>query len=148
MKNENINTNKSTVNQIQSFDFVANLRQAMDKMSSSCKKNEMVKMAHDYIRTGMSRKETEELLILDGYDVNLAQALMRSSSFKEDFADDTAQHWSFEIEDIHGRIYSSSDFGIVVTAEDEAEARVKAEEKIEELSSNSDLDHVLNIYRV
>src|ERR1035437_5369978 len=117
---ENI-TNKSTATQtatqIQSSMFIGNLRAEMDKMSKNCKTNEMVKAAHGYIRTGMSRKETEELLILDGYNIDMAQALMKTANFEEEFAEDTAQKWGFEIQDSHGRIYSSNDdFGIIVTA--------------------------------
>ena len=147
MKSVNINnTNKSTVNQIQSSDFILNLRQEMDKMAVSCKKNEMVKMAHEYIKTGMSKKETEQLLQLDGYDPIMVKSFIENGNFNEEFADDMSQKWGFDIEDIHGRIYSNSDFGIIITADNEMEARSKAEEEIEKFST-IELDRVVSVYK-
>ena len=148
MKSVNINnTNKSSANQVQSSIFVSNLREQMDKMAQSCRKNEMVNRAHEYIRTGMSKGETEELLQLDGFDKLMVRSFMENDNFSEEFADDMSQHWSFDIEDVHGRIYSSSDFGIVITAENEQEARSKAEEEVEKFST-IELDRVVDIYRV
>jgi hypothetical protein len=149
MKSLNINsTNKSTPTQVQSSIFITNLRQAIDKMSANCKKNEMIKNAHQYIHAGMSRKETEELLQLDGYDPIMIKSFMESGNFNEEFADDISQHWGFDIEDTHGRIYSSSDdFGISITAANEQEARIKAEEEIQKFST-LELDSVTNIYRL
>ena len=147
MKSVNINnTNKSSPTQVQSSIFVLNLRQEMDKMSKNCKKNEMIKAAHEYIHTGMSKKETEQLLQLDGYDSIMVKSFMENSNFNEEFADDMSQKWGFDIEDIHGRIYSNSDFGIVITANDEQEARSKAEEEIEKFST-VELDRVVSVYK-
>ena len=149
MKSVNVNnTNKSSPSQVQSSIFVLNLRQEMDKMAKNCKKNEMVKMAHEYIHTGMSKKETEQLLKLDGYDHIMVKSFMENGNFNEEFIDDANPKWSFDIEDTHGRIYSScDDFGIIVTAKNEQEARSKAEEEIEKFST-LELDTVTNIYRL
>jgi len=107
----------------------------------------MVKAAHQYISTGMSRKETEELLILDGYEPSMAQNLMKSANFSEEFHEDTDPRWSFEIEDTHGRIYSSSEFGITIVANSEEEAQEKAEIEIEKYST-IELDSILNLKKV
>jgi len=144
---KNINTNKSSTNQIQSSIFISNLRKEMDKMSQNCRKKEMIKTAHEYIKSGISRKETEELLQLDGYDSDMSKSLMSDENFVEEFASDTAQRWGFDIEDVHGRIFSSRDFGIVITASSEEEANAKAEEEIEKLST-LELDSITNIYKV
>ena len=133
--------------QVQSSIFISSLRNSMDKMSTTCKKNEMVKAAHQYISTGMSRKETEELLILDGYEPSMAQNLMKSANFSEEFHEDTDPRWSFEIEDTHGRIYSSSEFGITIVANSEEEAQEKAEIEIEKYST-IELDSILNLKKV
>lgn len=149
MKKSNMNsTNKSTPTQVQSFNFVANLRQELDKMAQNCKKNEMVKAAHEYIKTGMSKSETEELLQLDGFEPIMVRAFMKSADFTEEVNDDASQRWGFDIEDVHGRIFSSSDdFGIVVRAASEQEAREMAEEEILK-HSTTELDRVTNVYMV
>jgi len=149
MKRASINhTNKSTPTQVQSFNFVANLRQELDKMAQNCKKNEMIKAAHEYIKTGMSKNETEELLQLDGFDPIMVQSFVKSADFTEEVDDDAAQRWGFDIEDTHGRIFSScDDFGIVLTASNEQEARERAEEEIEKFSTLQ-LDSIINIYKV
>jgi len=141
------NTTKSSNRQVQSSIFIGTLRGEMDKLASNCKQKEMIKSAHEYIRTGMSRKETEELLQLDGYDKMMVRSFMESDNFNEEFAEDISQKWVFDIEDIHGRIYSSSDFGIIINASSEQEAMEKAETEILKYST-SELDNITNIYRV
>jgi len=142
------NTSKSSNRQVQSSIFIGNLRNEMDKLAINCKQKEMIKFAHEYIKTGMSRKETEELLKLDGFDPIMVKSFIRSDNFQEEFADDISQKWGFDIEDARGRMYSSNeDFGIVITANSEQEARNKAEEKIEKFST-LELDMVTNIYRL
>jgi hypothetical protein len=149
MKSVNINnTNKSSPTQVQSSIFVVNLRQEMDKMATNCRKNEMIKAAHEYIHTGMSKKETEELLQLDGFDPIMVRAFIENGNFSEEFENDMSPRWGFDIEDARGRIYSSNeDFGIVITAKSEQEARTKAEEEIEKFST-LELDTVTNLYRL
>jgi len=133
--------------QVQSSIFISSLRSSMDKMASSCKKSEMIKVAHDYISTGMSRKETEELLVLDGFERSMAEALMKTANFSEEFHEDTDPRWSFEIEDTHGRIFSSSEFGITIVANSEEEAQEKAEQEIEKYST-LELENIVNLKKV
>ena len=142
------NTTKSSNRQVQSAIFIGTLRGEMDKMAQNSRKNEMVKSAHEYIKTGMSKKETEELLKLDGFDPIMVRAFIENGNFSEEFENDMSPRWGFDIEDARGRIYSSNeDFGIVITAKSEQEARTKAEEEIEKFST-LELDNVTNLYRL
>lgn len=143
----NAKIDKSSNRQVQSSIFIANLRVQMDKMALNYKKDEMIKKAHEYIKTGLSKSETQELLQLDGFDRTMVNSFMENINFSEEFAEDVSQKWGFDIEDIHGRIYSSSDFGIVVAASSEQEAYDNAEKEIEKFST-IELDRVIDVYKV
>ena len=141
------NTKRSSTKQIQTSMFFGNLRKEMDKMAQKCHKDDLVKNAKSYIGMGLSKNETEELLKLDGYDSEMVHSLMCSASFSEDFAEDLSQKWGFDLEDIYGRIYSNSDFGITISASTEKEACDKAEEEIEKFSTIQ-LDRIVDVYKI
>lgn len=119
----------------------------MDKMSQNCKKSELIKTAREYIIMGMSKEETKELLQLDGYDQDMVKSFMESENFSEEISNNTLPHWGFDIEDNHGRIYSSADFNIIITAKSKQEAFEKAEEEIEKFSTLQ-LDQVVGVYKI
>lgn len=143
---KNLNTNRSSVKQIQSSIFFSNLRKEMDKMAFIFKKDDLIKSAQQYVKDGMTIEETQELLKLDGFDPILVEAYVQNLT-EEDFAEENIPQWGFDIEDSHGRIYSSSELNIVIGANNREEAWDKAEEEIEKFST-SNLDRIIDVYKV
>jgi hypothetical protein len=140
------NTNKASVRQIQSSLFMSGLSKAMGKLSSEYKKDSMVKAAHQYVSDGMTIGETKELLKLDGYDPMLIDAYANNIDQNE-FVEDNTPDWAFDAEDSYGRIYASSDFNIIVKANNKDEAWQQAEANLEGLSSTG-INRIIDVYQV
>jgi len=133
--------------QIQSFMFLSTLRKEIDRMACVCAKDAIVDVAKRYIKLGMSRCETEELLRIDGYDPIMVKAFVQSDDFNDEVREEKVPQWEFDIEDMYGRIYSSSDFGIVIYADNQDDARRKAEEEVD-IHSDIQINRIVDVYRI
>lgn len=143
---EKFNASRSTGNDIQSSIFLKSLRQQMDKMASSLRKDELVKTASSYMNDGCSEKEAEELLILDGFDKELVQSYLSKLSATQH--DENDIRWGFDLEDSYGKILTHEDLGIEVFAADEKDAMVKAEQMVRQAGSDPDFERVIGVYPI
>lgn len=120
-----------TGREIQRVDFVESLYKNLKKQTRQAEamQERWIKMASIYIDDGMTEEECAELLIIDGLNREAARgyAEMAVSNLNGECGE---FEYSFQFEDIDGRVWSSSDLGKIVKASSDQEAWTKAEDVI------------------
>ena len=124
--------------------FLSNLREELDKASKAVRKDELVVTAQQYLDEGFTHSETTELLMADGFDADMAESCMASVSRSNEVPEQGEPKWGFEIEDSYGRLISSHDMGISLTAASEDEAWEKAEAAI----PDGNLESLTRVFRI
>jgi hypothetical protein len=140
----------STNRESQRTDFVDSLYRSLKQKTKSAiaQHNKLAAMASAYLSDGLDAQECIELLIIDGdisrdaanAYVNMAQAANAESH-------EDGDEYSFQFEDVHGKVWSSYDVGMTIRAASSEEAWEKAEEIIFTKLS-VDPDKVISVDRV
>ena len=145
MKKRSLDTVRATSRTVQRAMFLDNLREQLDKMAVSCRKDELVKSAREYVSDGCSEVEVEELLVIDGFDRDMVKACVTGLFLEASESPSSSMQWGFDVEDSYGRITSHADLGIEITASTEQEAT----DKVSDIVSKSDDDaseRVISVY--
>ena len=144
--NQNHGHKRSTSRDIQRSLFSRSLREQLSKISDL--QSGILKAAKEYLDQGMDIAETQELLLIDGHEKSLIIACMKNLAESGDEIQETGKQWGFNVEDSYGRIVSSAELGIVITAANEEEAWSRAEQAMEETESDRELDRVTDVYEL
>lgn len=89
----------------------------------------MVSKASEYLEDGVTESECAELLVIDGIDREAAESYVLAAKLNAPAAN--GQHeYSFQFEDVYGKVWSSYDINHTVHASCDEEAWEKAENKI------------------
>lgn len=134
----------------QRTDFVESLYKNLRKKTEAAinKHNKLCVLASAYLSDGLDPQECVELLIIEGnLTREAANAYVNMAQAEQPETDDVGEEYSFQFEDIHGKIWSSHDVGITVKASSETEAWEKAENFIF-TNSSTDLDKVISVDRI
>jgi len=130
---------KASGRALQSSLFMSNIGKMfadMDRMESvvSSRNRKLEKLASSYMDSGMTVDETVELLVEDGFEVELARNFIVAMTEPED---DTEEEnvWDFIYETVNGSIKRGSDSGYLITADRREEAIEMAQELLDEKSS-------------
>lgn len=119
----------STSREIQRIDFVETLYRTLNQQTKKvlAEKGIWMQRASQYVDDGMDKSECIELLIIDGLSKEAATGYVEAAFdnvVEEDIDGDT---YSFQFEDVYGKIWTSNDIGKVVVASSEDTAWEKAE---------------------
>lgn len=131
----------STGRENQRADFVESLYKSLRKKTETAlgEHNKLSTLASVYLSDGLDPSECIELLIIESNIsrdaanayVSMAQTQQsnQSNQLNQPINEDSGEY-SFQFEDIHGKIFSSADIGITLKAFSDDEAWEKAEEYI------------------
>ncbi|MFA7219536.1 MAG: hypothetical protein WC119_03460 [Synergistaceae bacterium] len=122
--------NSSTKGEIQRLDFVESLYKQMHLQTKSAieERDRIVATAAMYIEDGVSEEEAVELLVIDGISRDSAESYVQLVEANNGL--DGNHEYSFQFEDIYGKLWSSYDINRIITASSDEEAWMKAEEAI------------------
>jgi hypothetical protein len=129
------------------LEFVENLYKNLRKETQSALnyRNKLLSKANNYLDDGVTEEECVELLVIDGVERNIAERyvqLAQNSALKGG-----QYRYSFQFEDVYGKLWSSYDIGKEIYASNEEDAWEKAEEAI--LSDTSiEPERVVSIDRI
>lgn len=123
----------STGRENQRADFVDSLYKNLKQKAKAAivQHNKNSLMASAYLNDGLDPEECVELLIIEG-DISreAANAYVNMAQSERSVNNEDGNEYSFQFEDIHGKLWSSHDIGITVHASSDDEAWEKAEEVI------------------
>jgi hypothetical protein len=130
--------NKASARALQSSLFMSNIGKMfadMDRMESvvSDRNTRLEKLASTYMGSGMNEDETVELLVEDGFEVELARNFVFAMNGSVDGDEDNV--WDFVYETVNGSIKRGSDSGNLITADTKEEAIKMAQELLDDKSS-------------
>lgn len=145
-------TVKATGRAIQSQMFISNIGKIfadMDKMETrvSSRNAKLDALASSYVNSGMTVDETVELLVEDGFNVEMARNYVMS--MVSDDSEDCSE-WDYIYETVNGSIRRGSDRGHVITASTREEAMEMATEMLSEesLTMDSPQERLLDVERI
>ena len=138
--------NRSTSLDIQRNLFLGSLRLALTKIDDI--QSNLMRQASEYLDQGMDCLEAQELLVLDGYDKDLAKAAVHkvAENGLEEKTEDGKQ-FGANFENNQGQIFSHADLGIVITATNHDEAVEKAEEIVANSTAGC-LERVIDVFEI
>ena len=138
----------STGRENQRTDFVDSLYKSLKKKAKDAvgKHNRMCSLASVYLADGLDPEECIELLIIEGNVSRSAATSYVNSAQSESLVVDDGEY-SFQFEDVHGKVWSSYDIGVTVQASSDNEAWNKAEEIIF-TNLSVDPDKIINVDRI
>jgi len=127
-------TVKATGRDIQRHMFISNLGKVfaeMDRMEDivSSRNAKLDTLASSYVRSGMTADETVELLVEDGFGVEIARNYVTSMMHEPEEEDGV---WDYVYETVNGSIRRGSDRGHIINASTKEEALDLAQEKLME----------------
>jgi hypothetical protein len=131
----------------QRTDFVDNLHFYLKKNAAKAMKDYQKHLddARDYLQDGLDENEAIELLIVDGLNREAAKNCVLRVTSEKIVDGDT--EFSFQFEDIYGRVWSSHDVGLTVFANNDDEAWEKAEISLEE-KDDLEPERVISVSRI
>jgi len=144
-------TGPQTNRDMQRVTFVESLHNSLRKQAAKAAEDsaKFVTFATSYIDDGLSESECVELLMIDGLSREAAESytMMAVSDKESQQENDGLDSYSFQFEDVYGKVWSSYDIGKIVRASDENEAWAKAEESIDE-ATEIEADQVISVSRI
>jgi len=128
----------STGREIQRSEFVDSLYNNLRRKTAEKIENhkQLIAMASSYIKDGLEEPECIELLMIEN-GLSREAAAGYVSMVKEMGIDDSQNRYSFQFEDVAGKVWSSHDIGRIIVAYSDTDAWEKAEEIVE---SNPDME--------
>lgn len=140
----------STNRENQRTDFVDSLYKNLKQKAKAAviQHNRLSTMASAYLTDGLDPQECVELLIIEeDISRDAANAYVNMAQAEHSVAGIEGGEYSFQFEDIHGKVWSSHDIGITVRASSDDEAWEKAEELIF-TNLSVDPDKVVSVDRI
>ena len=121
----------STGRENQRVDFVDSLYKSLKKKAKDAvgKHNKMCSLASVYLSDGLSPEECVELMIIEG-NLTRSAAISYVDAAQSDNPIIDDGEYSFQFEDVHGKVWSSYEIGSTVRASSDDDAWNKAEEII------------------
>jgi hypothetical protein len=128
---------KATGREVQRSLFISNIGKMfadMDRMESvvSSRNAKLDKLASSYLDSGMTAEETVELLVEDGFEVEIVRNYV--TAMNVDLDDDEEHMWDFAYETVNGNIKRGSDNGLLVSAATREEAMRMAQDILDDRS--------------
>jgi len=125
-------TVKATGRDIQRHMFISNLGKVfaeMDRMEDlvSSRNAKLDTLASSYVDSGMTADETVELLVEDGFNVEMARNYVASMMHEPESEEGV---WDYIYETINGSIRRGSDRGHILNASTKEEALEMAQERL------------------
>lgn len=140
----------STNRESQRADFVDSLYKNLKQKAKAAviQHNRISAIASTYLADGLDPQECVELLIIEGdLSRDAAAAYVNMAQAENTGSDAEGGEYSFQFEDIHGKVWSSHDIGMTVRASSYDEAWEKAEEIIF-TNLSVDPDKVVSVDRI
>jgi len=139
----------STTRDLQRITFVESLHDALKQQANKAIKDQkkFLVLANSYMVDGLEENECIELLMIDGLSREAAESYTSMTLSDQDVDDTSPYEYSFQFEDVYGKVWSSCDIGEGIKAANDKEAWEKAElmlnatEKIES-------DKILSVSRI
>ena len=122
----------STSMDMQRATFVESLHNSLKKQATQAitEHRRFVTLASSYVDDGLDESEVIELLMIDGLSREAAESY--TAMAKEGEIQDNLHEYSFQFEDVSGRIYSSYDVGKTIRAASDEDAWAKALESLDD----------------
>lgn len=110
--------------------FVENLYKNLRKETQSAFnfRNKILLRANNYLEDGVTEDECVELLVIDGVERPVAERYVQLAMSEESMGGQ--YRYSFQFEDIYGKLWSSYDIEKEICASNDEDAWEKAEETI------------------
>ena len=142
-------TRPSTNMDMQRATFVESLHNSLKKQASKAiaEHNKFITLAASYVEDGLDESEAIELLMIDGLSREASESYISMALSKEGSMQDDLQEYSFQFEDVTGRVYSSFDVGKTIRAASEEDAWSKALESLDN-ESGIDPERILSVSRI
>lgn len=140
----------STGRENQRADFVDSLYKSLRKKTEAAvgKHNRLCTLASVYLTDGLDPEECVELLIIEGNITrDAANSYVNVAQAERPFEDEDGREYSFQFEDIHGKVWSSHEIGVTVKASSDDEAWERAEEIIF-TNLSVDPDKIVSVDRI
>ena len=120
--------NSSTTEDLIRLSFVENLYKQLRQQTKTAIEDHdrMVSKANIYLEDGLSESECSELLIIDGITREAAESYVQLAQENAPRIDGRHEY-SFQFEDVYGKVWSSYDINNAVYASSDEEAWEKAE---------------------
>jgi hypothetical protein len=120
-----------TSDDIRRIAFVENLYKQLRAQTQSAieEHDRMVNKASEYLKDGVSELECAELLVIDGVSRDVAENYVREAKIDAPYSYGEYEY-SFQFEDVYGKVWSSHDISHAIYASSDEEAWEKAETKI------------------
>ena len=138
----------STTNDISKIAFIENLYKEMRKQTQSAieDRDRFIAKASLYLEDGLSSTECSELLVIEGLERDVAENYVRLAQTDSPII--AGRHeYSFQFEDVYGKIWSSYDIDRTVHAACDEEAWELAEGQIFN-DSSIELDKIVAVDRI
>ena len=120
--------NNSTIEDIRRLSFVENLYKEIRQQTQEAIKDHdsLIVKASEYLEDGLSKSECSELLVIDGISREAAESYIQLAQTNQ-IPMTGRYEYSFQFEDVYGKIWSSYDINHTVYASSDKEAWEKAE---------------------
>jgi len=139
----------STSRDVQRVTFVESLHNSLKKQATKAlaEQKKFISIASSYVNDGLEESECIELLMIDGLSREAAESYTAMAMNKESEARNELSEYSFQFEDVDGKILSSYDIGKTIKASNEEEAWAQAEAFLYD-ESDVEPHKLLNIHRI
>ena len=120
--------NSSTIGDLRRVSFVESLYKELHLQTQSAKDDHdrLVAKASSYLEDGLTNSECRELLVIEGLNRASAESYIQLAQANKPQLDGQHQY-SFQFEDVYGKVWSSYDINRVINASSEEEAWERAE---------------------
>jgi len=139
----------STNRDIQRITFVESLHASLKKQATKAIKDHQrfIAIANSYITDGLEESECIELLMIDGVSREASEGYIAIASNKKNSPENKLPEYSFQFEDVYGKMWTSFDIGKTVRASTDNDAWTKAEEIIDRVPQ-MEPNKVLSVNRI
>ena len=140
----------ATTRDIQRVTFVESLYNSLKKQAvkAFADHKKYVKLAKSYLDDGLEESESVELLMIDGLNRESAESYVAMAIHGENGSpENSLPEYSFQFEDVFGKVWSSYDIGKTIEATNDKEAWIRSEEF---LTNSSDVEflNLLSVNRI
>jgi len=121
--------NSSTTEDLRRLSFVESLYKELRQQTKTALQdhNRLVAKASLYLEDGLTSSECSELLVIDGLTREAAESYVQLATENKPQLDGRYEY-SFQFEDVYGKLWSSYDINHAVYASSDEEAWERAEE--------------------
>ena len=137
--------NKTTGRDWQRSLFIGSLSEQLEKMASATGKIEAEMQG--YLEEGMSPVEAEELLMAEGYDIDIVKSCS-SKLFSSENASEPVVKWGYRIGDSNGRIVSHIEMDEVIEASSLEDATGQLKQMIQDSGSDASFRDIIEIFQL